>query len=118
MAIFGVIWTIGAASIGAPGFFALFGVVFIAMAVLGAIYNFYNAAAPNRMSTLDVTHDGEESDPVADALGYSKRQAGGTQQTTGEANRPVRRLEGDFCPFCGAPVQSDFDFCPKCGKDI
>ncbi len=38
-AVFGVIWIIFALSIGAPWFFALFGVVFIFVAIAGAIYN-------------------------------------------------------------------------------
>jgi DNA-directed RNA polymerase subunit RPC12/RpoP len=35
--VFGGAWTIGAASMGAPGFFPLFGLVFIAVAVIGGV---------------------------------------------------------------------------------
>lgn len=61
VAIFGVIWTIGALSMGAPPFFALFGLLFVVMAIAGVVYNFYNATSRNRMSSFDVTTDGEES---------------------------------------------------------
>jgi hypothetical protein len=113
-AIFGVIWTIGAASMGAPGFFVLFGVVFVGMATAGVIYNFYNATQKNRMSDFDITSANEESDPIAQALGHSSDTPDRKRSGSGFP----RKFEGDFCPFCGANVRSEFDFCPKCGKDI
>ena len=45
--IFGVIWTVGAASIGG-GLFTLFGLVFIIIAIVNAVYNFKNATNKNR----------------------------------------------------------------------
>ena len=50
-AIFGLIWTIAAASMGA-GPFALFGLVFIGMAIASGVYNFKNATSENRYSFL------------------------------------------------------------------
>jgi len=69
-AVFAVIWTVGAASKGAPGFFVLFGVVFVIMAIAGVIYNLYNATQKNRISTFDITKGSEEPDPIAQAMGH------------------------------------------------
>lgn len=100
-ALFGIIWVAAVSSMGAPPFFALFGVVFILLAVGGAVYNLYNAGARNRMSIVDITSGEEESDPIADALSLAPR-----------------RFPGEFCPFCGEKVNADHNYCPKCGKDI
>lgn len=43
MAVFGLIWTIGAASMGAPGFFVAFGVVFILFALFMAVAGYAKA---------------------------------------------------------------------------
>ena len=104
-AIIGVIWTIGAASIGAPVFFILFGVVFIIIAVISVLYNLHNATSENRMSEFDITEDGEESDPLNKAFGTTDEK---TQREAG--NR--------FCPYCGTPVQDDYEFCNNCGKKL
>jgi len=137
-AIFGVIWTIGAATMGAPGFFALFGVIFIVFAIVTGIVNIYNATNRNRFSTFDITTGEEESDPIAEALdlrgrdrdrggrsarsvgsrGETEWEPGGGQGDSSVEDGPRRRFEGDYCPFCGAKVEKDFAFCPNCGKDI
>lgn len=109
-AAFGVIWMIFAASIGAPVPFVLFGLLFIAMALGGAAYNFYNAGARNRMSTFDITSARDESDPIADALGH-------TSVRRGRDDSP-RQTPGAFCPYCGAEVQAHFNYCARCGKNI
>lgn len=62
-AVFGVVWTFAALSMGAGGIFAIFGIVFIAMAVMSAIYNLKNATGKNRYSSFDITEDGEEIAP-------------------------------------------------------
>ena len=77
--------------------------------------------------TGSVTTPGEESDPLAKLLGHKEPslrrddppgpQPNATPRTMEEGDTP-RRIEGDFCPYCGAGVQDDFDFCPSCGKDI
>lgn len=61
--IFGVIWTGAAASMGAPPFFLFFGVLFIIVGIVQAVYNFKNATGENRFSSFDITEDGEEPDP-------------------------------------------------------
>ncbi|MGQ9778577.1 MAG: zinc-ribbon domain-containing protein [Bacillota bacterium] len=112
-AVFGVIWTVGAISMGAPSIFPLFGLVFIVAALGGAVYNFYNAASRNRMSTFDITAGNEETDPIAEALGYADRPASVDRAPAGP-----RRFPGEYCPFCGMKVGADFNYCPKCGRDI
>jgi len=118
-ALFGIIWIVAASSMGAPPFFALFGVIFVLLAAASAVYNFYNAAARNRMSVLDVTTGEEEPDPIAQAMGYAGEAA--QAESSDDPGRPAdgsRQFPGEYCPFCGAKVSADFDYCPKCGKDI
>ena len=107
VAVFGVIWTAAAISMGAPLPFALFGVVFIAVAVYGAVYNFKNATGENRYSLYDITEDGEEPDPFDEKFG-KKRCA-----PTSSADSQNR-----FCPYCGCALQKDFVFCNSCGKKL
>ena len=61
--IFGIIWTIAAAGMGAPFFFPLFGLLFIGMGVMSAVYNFKNATGEERYSTFDIVDSDEEPDP-------------------------------------------------------
>ena len=135
-AIFGVIWIFAAASMGAPGVFVLFGMVFVLFAIAGVVFNFLNATQRNRMSTFDITEASEEPDPIARSLGYGprgKRPASRRTRSVGRAQLrqkpPVkrqppeptgakRRFDGDFCPYCGKRVERDYDFCPGCGKDV
>ena len=39
VSVFGIIWTISAMSMGAPSFFALFGLIFVAMGIAQTVYN-------------------------------------------------------------------------------
>lgn len=106
MAVFGVLWTVGAASLGG-GFIALFGVVFIVIAVVNAVYNFKNATNKNRYSSFDIVDGNEETDPLNERYG---------------GENEYRSFEGgsasEFCPYCGADVESDYVFCNKCGKKL
>lgn len=109
-AIFGIIWTALAVSMGA-GPFALFGLVFIGVAVFNAVYNFRNATGENRYSMYDITEHGEEPDPLNERFGTNSHTETGTQQQRiGKGNR--------FCPYCGAELQSDFVYCNACGKKL
>ena len=104
--IFGVIWTIGAASIGAPVFLTLFGVLFIVVALVSVFYNFHNATSENRMSEFDITEDGEEPDPLSTAFEKTDEKT----RTTAAGSK--------FCPYCGTPVRDDYEFCNNCGKKL
>jgi len=103
--LFGIFWTVSASSMGAPGFFPLFGVLFIILGIAQAVYHFKNAAGDNRFSAFDITDDGEEPDPL-DAH-FRQNDESKTKVETGE-----------FCPYCGCKVKEDYQFCRQCGKNI
>ena len=42
--VFGIFWTVSAASMGAPISFSIFGVLFVIVGIVQAVYNFKNAA--------------------------------------------------------------------------
>ena len=41
--VFGIFWTVSAASMGAPISFSIFGVLFVIVGIVQAVYNFKNA---------------------------------------------------------------------------
>ena len=108
VAVFGVAWTIGAVSMGAGGMFAAFGIIFVIMAVVSAVYNFKNATSKNRYSAYDITEEGEEPDP------WNERFRGNRDYTQPMPNSN----ESKFCPYCGVRVEGDFAYCNKCGKKL
>lgn len=110
-ALFGVFWTIMAVSMGAV-FMAPFGLIFIGIAVVQAIYNFKNATGENRYSTFDITEDFEETDPFHERFG---KKADRNLQSLGN---PGIDAESEFCPYCGTKVGKEFEFCHKCGKKL
>lgn len=105
MGLFGVIWTVIAAGMGG-GLFVLFGVVFIAVAVVQAVYNFRNATSPNRYSAFDITEDSEEPDPLNQRFGEQHQSPADGGSTA------------SFCPYCGTKAQSGYSFCSSCGKKL
>ena len=109
--IFGIFWTIMAASLGAPIFFPIFGVLFIVIGIVQAVYHFKNATGENRYSAFDIVDSGEEPDPL-DRRFAPEREA--------EAAPAEEDESGDFrfCPYCGARLGSGFAFCGKCGKRL
>ena len=112
--IFGIIWTIAAMKMGAPFFFPLFGILFICMGVMQAVYNYKNAIGENRFSSFDITENGEERDLLND---YFNKE----NENLLKENIPAEKSGGSenkFCPYCGKEVGSDFIFCPKCGKQL
>jgi len=125
-ALFGVFWTIGAASMGAPGFFVAFGFIFIAIGVAQAIYNFKNATSQNRYSAFDITDGNEEPDPLNEFFGGGNENPERNRNaSTPEASSSVHdemsvgdESEKAFCPYCGAEVEKDFTYCMKCGKKL
>ena len=115
VAIFGVIWMFGVSSMGAPPFFILFGLVFIGIAVMQAVFHFKNATGRNRMSLMDITDASDEPDPLDR---FVRRSAGG-MTNEGERSSVVPDGEVNFCPYCGNRITDDeHKFCAKCGKEI
>lgn len=109
--VFGIFWTIMAARMGAPAFFPIFGVIFIIMGIVQAVYNYKNATGKNRFSSFDITEDGEEPDPLEQRFGGSKYRDD-TAQGSGFTS------SSSFCPYCGKGVDGGFEYCPKCGKRL
>jgi hypothetical protein len=104
--IFGIIWTFAAASMGAPFFFPLFGLVFIIMGIVQAVYNFKNATSENRYSSFDIVDSREEADPWNERF------------TKSDSSQPAQDGEFHFCPYCGEKLGEGYEFCPKCGKRL
>ena len=52
--VFGIFWTVSAASMGAPISFSIFGVLFVIVGIVQAVYNFKNAAGKKRYSAFDI----------------------------------------------------------------
>lgn len=109
VAMFGVIWTIAAASAGG-GLFALFGVVFVIIAIATSVYNFKNATSKNRYSAYDITEEGEEPDPLNQRFGSDQNEPYEYDSTSSQLNL--------FCPYCGTPVDGDYAYCNRCGKRL
>lgn len=122
-AVFGVIWTIAAANMGAPPIFLAFGVVFVVFGVIQAVYNFKNATGKDRYSSFDIVDSNEESDPLNDMFGRKPEDTdSGIERQFYETNEHNRQggEEGElsYCPFCGAPLGAGFEYCGKCGKKL
>ena len=105
--IFGVIWIVAAVQMGAPAVFPLFGLVFIGIAVMQAVYHFKNATGKERYSVVDIVDSNAEPDPLAQRFGG---EAGAPPADAGEA--------AGFCPYCGAEAEAGFAYCKKCGKRL
>ena len=93
-AAFGVFWIIMASSIGG-GFMAPFGIIFVVLAIVLAVYSFRNATAKNRYSVIDIVDDSEEPDPLNQ-----------------------RHADQKFCAHCGKRLPENANFCPSCGEKI
>lgn len=117
--IFGIFWTIMAFSITANSpfgivgtIFPLFGVLFIIIGIVQAIYNYKNATGKNRYSIVDITDSGEEGDP-------SDRWIKDKLEDEGKGE-PQKFVQGgiNYCPYCGVKLEKEYMYCPKCGKPI
>ena len=89
--IFGVFWTVFAISIGG-GFMAPFGIIFIVIAVVNAVYNLKNATGKNRYSEFDIVENGEEPDPLNER--FSDSDTNDSENTDTD-----RKSDSKFCPF-------------------
>ena len=106
--LFGIVWTLAAAQMGAPVFFVLFGVLFILAGIAQAVYQFRNASGRNRYSEFDIVDSDEEPDPLDRRMHHSPEAPDASR--SGTSSR--------FCPYCGAKVENDFEFCNQCGKKL
>ena len=106
MGLLGLLWIFFVLRMGG-GFFALFGLVFVLIAVAQAVYNFKNATGKNRYSAFDITDSHEEPDPLNQRFGAQESYSS-----------PARDVDNNFCPYCGTPVADDFEFCNSCGKRL
>ena len=104
--IFGIFWTIMAVSMGAPTFFPIFGILFVILGIVQAVYHFKNATGKNRYSAFDITEEGEEPDPLEERFGGSASET------------PADGAGASYCPYCGAKTEDAYSFCPKCGKEL
>ena len=104
--LFGIFWTFSAYSMGAPLPFCAFGVLFIGIAVVSAVYNFRNATGKNRYSEFDIVDHTEEEDPLNGFFGAAPSSADGGVK------------ESRFCPYCGSPAADNFEFCNQCGRKL
>lgn len=116
--IFGVFWTIAAASITANSpfgiigaIFPLFGVLFIIMGIVQAVYNYKNATGKDRYSLLDITDSKEEGDPSDNWI----KDNINNEITEQEENPDI---DFNYCPYCGTKLMDEYVYCPKCGKEI
>ena len=147
MALFGVLWICAVAGAGG-GWFALFGVVFVGIAVVNAVYSFRNARRKNRYSAFDIVDSAEEPDPLDPS---SARQSGIEPYRTNPSHTEPRSIRQDsadpgstkpgsanpgrsspdnaeagsptpgsarFCPYCGRRAAPDHAFCSNCGKKL
>ena len=127
LVVFGLLWTMGASSmtssfsgIGSfsdPSFggggidviFPLFGVVFVFIAIVSAVYNFKNATGEQRFSEYDIVDSKEEADPLNEYFGGER-----PSMESGDCVSEDRA----FCPYCGEKVESDYRFCAGCGRKL
>lgn len=112
--IFGIFWTIMAASMGAPIFFVFFGIVFVGIAILQAIYHYKNATGKNRMSIYEITDTIDEPDPFDKFINNEQQQEMNQyQEQTSHAS------SYSYCPYCGNKLNhNSYRYCPKCGEEI
>lgn len=97
---FGILWTLLAINSGAPIFFSLFGVLFITMAAVNAIYHFRNATKKERDSLFDIT---DEMDPAHTEMPSSWTNA---QEVF------------HYCPYCGTKLMEGSSYCQNCGRRL
>ena len=114
--LFGIGWTFAAASMGAPFFFPLFGIGFVIIAGMNAVYNFKNASSKNRYSAYDITEDGEEIDPLHERFGAQPTDRPFGMQPMNDSASD--RSEYAFCPYCGNALREGDVYCSKCGRKM
>lgn len=106
VAIFGLFWTFFAVSVFPP--MALFGIIFVVIAIVGSVYNFKNATSENRYSEFDIVDDTEESDPLN--ARFEKKSQNAVEVNYTDVNK------AHYCPYCGACAPEDYKYCSVCGR--
>ncbi len=117
MAAFGVLWIIAVAGMGG-GFFALFGVIFVVIALVEAVYSFKNATGENRYSSFDIVDGSEEPDPLNVYYGGDEHSASPEEDSCEGRSVENHPAESLYCPYCGAAVEGDYVYCNKCGRKL
>jgi uncharacterized membrane protein len=130
MVLFGLFWTAMAARMtsGAPfgigAMFPLFGILFVIMGIVNAVYNFKNATSDKRYSLVDITNSETEPDPLNERFGGGTTVSVPTDDHQ-DAQQIAELCHGEaedqpyrFCPYCGKELDSSFRFCPSCGKEM
>ncbi|WP_352419267.1 zinc ribbon domain-containing protein [Proteiniborus sp.] len=113
--IFGIFWTIMASSMtsgfGIVGvFFPLFGILFIIIGIVQAVYHYKNATGKDRYSMYDITDSTEEEDPANKWIRSAQKNS--------ESDEKISETDTNYCPYCGVQLGNEFLYCPKCGKRI
>ena len=116
--VFGIFWTIMAFTMGSFGgfgivgfIFPLFGVGFVGLGIMQAIYHHKNATGSDRYSVFDITEANEEGDPGA------RWVKGGDPWDRQKENEAGAR----YCPWCSESLvkyPTDIVYCPKCGRKL
>lgn len=119
--IFGLFWTIMAFSMtrgtGIIGIiFPLFGVLFIVIGVVQAVYHFKNATSKERFSSFDIVDSREEEDPLNRFASQDEAENLCDDDDTMHGDGNTRSFA--FCPYCGEKLEQDYHFCPFCGRRL
>jgi hypothetical protein len=107
LALLGLIWTVNVVSrlSSREDMLASFGVLFICVAVVIAVYCFKKAAEAGRC-------ENEYDNEIIKNISLTDGKAGnyGKKETHEEKEK--------FCPHCGTPASGYFDTCLNCGKKL
>lgn len=103
---FGILWTVLASQ--ASLIMAIFGILWTGIAIVTVIYNFKNATSKNRYSQFDITDENEEPDPLNQRFGNYDFNS----------DQSSNKIDNDYCPYCGNPVDDNYKYCNKCGREL
>lgn len=117
--IFGIFWTFMAVAMTADApfpisiVFPLFGVIFVAIGIVQAMYHLRNATGKDRFSEFDITEESEETDPLNTWV-HEKHQTFDQRNTASESGEE----RYNYCPGCGGKLNEEYSFCPHCGRRL